>query len=173
MEAVAPTNRVTSQQPTALKQLLGLLTAIGICFGAAAIGAAVTTPQIPTWYAELARPSWNPPAWVFGPVWSVLYLLMAVAAWLVWRERGLGQATLPLAIFMVQLALNTLWSVLFFGLHSPGAAAVEIVVLWLAIIATIVAFWRHSRLAAGLLVPYLMWVSFAAVLNWTIWQMNP
>lgn len=159
-------------RPRLVLDVFGLLIAIALCFSAAGIGAAVTTPQIPTWYKELAKPSWNPPDWVFGPVWSVLYLLMGVAAWLVWRKFGIGKAAMALVVFAVQLGLNTLWSVLFFGLQDPGAAAVEIVALWIAIAATIVAFAKHSRVAASLLAPYLLWVSFAAVLNWTIWWMN-
>ena len=104
-------------------------------------------------------------------MWTLLYL-MAVAAWLVWRRAGFAGAKLPLALFAIQLALNGLWSVLFFGLHRPDAAAVEIILLWAAILATMVTFWRRSRVAGGLLAPYLAWVSFAAVLNVAIWRMN-
>ena len=104
------------------RQVLGLVVLIAVCFAAAGIGGAVTSPQIENWYATLAKPSWNPPNWVFGPVWSALYLCMAVAAWLVWRQKGWLAARGPLALFGVQLALNTLWSCLFFGLHSPGLA---------------------------------------------------
>ena len=118
---------------------------------------------------ELVKPSWTPPDWVFGPVWSVLYLSMAVAAWLVWRQ---GNAFTPMTLFATQLALNAPWSWLFFGLHSPGAAFIDIVLLWAAIAATTIAFW-HRLLVAGLLfVPYLAWVSFAAVLNFGIWRLN-
>jgi tryptophan-rich sensory protein len=168
----SPTSRVDLPWAGVRTQAIGLVAAVAVCFGAAGIGAAVTTPQIPTWYAELNKPSWNPPAWVFGPVWSALYLMMGIAAWLVWRERGIEKAKGALSLFAVQLALNTLWSVLFFGWQNPQAAAIEIIVLWIAIAATIMAFWKHSRVAASLLVPYLLWVSFAAVLNWTIWWMN-
>lgn len=155
-----------------LAQTIGFVTIVAICFAAAGLGAAVTTPQIPGWYASLAKPAWNPPDWIFGPVWSLLYLMMAVAAWLVWRPAGFAAAKLPLALLAIQLALNSLWSVLFFGLHNPGAAAVEIVLLWAGILATLITFWKRSRWAGGLLVPYLAWVSFASVLNFTIWRLN-
>ena len=125
------------------------------------------------WYASLNKPSWNPPAWIFGPVWTLLYTMMAVAAWLVWRRGGFAVHRKPLACFLVQLALNAAWTPLFFGLHQPGWAFAEIVLLWLAIVATLAAFWRVHRPAAWLLVPYLAWVSFATFLNFTLWQMNP
>ena len=155
-----------------LPQTVGLILAILICFAAAGIGSLATTPQIPGWYANLAKPTWTPPGWIFGPVWTLLYLMMAVAAWLVWRQSGFVGAKLPLALFAIQLALNSLWSLLFFGLQSPGAAAVEIVLLWAAILATMITFWKRSRVAGGLLAPYLAWVSFATVLNVAIWRMN-
>ena len=144
------------------RQVLGLVVLLVLCFGAAGIGGAVTSPQIGNWYATLAKPSWNPPNWVFGPVWSALYLCMAVAAWLVWRQKGLAGAGGPLALFGVQLALNTLWSCLFFGLHSPGLAFAEIILLWVAIVATMMTFWRRSVLAGLLFVPYLAWVTLPA-----------
>jgi tryptophan-rich sensory protein len=151
---------------------IGLVVVNVICFAAAGIGSLVTTPQIPGWYADLAKPAWKPPNWIFGPVWSCLYLMMAVAAWLVWQQRGFAGAKLPLTLFAIQLALNSLWSVLFFGLQNPGRAVAEIVLLWMAILATLIAFWKRSKSAGGLLVPYLAWVSFAAALNVAIWQMN-
>lgn len=153
-------------------QILVLAGWIGLCFLAAWIGSAATMPRVPEWYASLDKPSFNPPAWVFGPVWTVLYLMMAVAAWLVWRTGGWAEAWPALAVFCGQLALNTLWSILFFGLQSPAAAAVEIVFLWLAILATLLLFARREKVAALLLVPYLAWVTFAAVLNFTIVAMN-
>ncbi len=159
-------------QKLPLAQAIGLVVAVLICFAAAGLGAAVTTSEIPGWYADLAKPYWNPPDWIFGPVWTLLYLMMAVSAWLVWRQAGLARAKLPLALFAIQLVLNSLWSVLFFGLHNPGAAAVEIVLLWAAVLATLITFWRRSHWAGGLLVPYLAWVSFASVLNFTIWRKN-
>ena len=153
-------------------QCVGLVVAVAICFAAAGLGGLVTAPNIPNWYAELAKPAWNPPSWVFGPVWSCLYLMMAVSAWLVWRQAGFADAKLPLALFAVQLGLNSLWSILFFGLHSPGLAAVDIILLWIAILATLITFWKRSTWAGILLVPYLAWVSFAAVLNLVIWRLN-
>lgn len=163
---------VTTQKPSTPWQVAGLIGWVLVCFLAAGIGSAATTPQIPGWYAGLEKPSFNPPAWIFGPVWSTLYLMMAISAWLVWRIGGWKHGSLALGVFCGHLVLNTLWSVLFFGLQSPTAAAAEIVLLWLAIVATILLFWRHQRVAALLLAPYLAWVSFAAVLNFTIAAMN-
>lgn len=142
------------------------------CLGTAALGAAWTNLSVTTWYSELQKPSWNPPNWVFGPVWTCLYVTMAVAAWLVWREKGFRGGRFHLLLFAVQLALNAAWSALFFGWRNPGLAFAEIVLLWIAILATVMAFGRVSTWAAALLVPYLAWVSFAAALNWTIWRMN-
>ena len=156
----------------AFQQCVGLVVAILICFAAAGLGGIVTAPNIPNWYADLAKPTWNPPSWIFGPVWSCLYLMMAISAWIVWRQAGLAEAKLPLTLFAVQLGFNSLWSILFFGFHSPGMAAVDIILLWMAILATLIVFWKRSRLAGALLVPYLAWVSFAAVLNFAIWRMN-
>ena len=132
-----------------------------------------TARGVSTWYPTLVKPSFNPPAWVFGPVWTVLYLMMGVAAFLVWRQ-GISAdgVRVALVVFVVQLALNGLWSILFFGMQSPGWALVEIVVLWLAIGVTIRLFWVVVPAAGALLLPYLAWVSFAAVLNFTIWQIN-
>ena len=151
---------------------VGLIVLLILCFAVAGVGGLVTTPNIPNWYADLAKPSWTPPDWVFGPVWSILYFTMAVAAWLVWRQASLAKATVPMAMFGIQLLLNALWSWLFFGLHSPSTAAVDIVLLWMAIAATTAAFWRQSTVAGILFVPYLAWVSFASVLNLAIWQLN-
>lgn len=142
---------------------------IAACFAASAIGAFFMPGE---WYAGLSKPAWNPPNWIFGPVWTALYLMMAVAAWRIWRLGGFGGQRRPLVLFFIQLALNAAWSPLFFGLKEPGLAFAEILVLWLAIVLTITAFRRADRLAAGLLVPYLAWVSFASVLNFTLWRMN-
>lgn len=143
-----------------------------ICLGTASLGAAWTNRSAGEWYAMLNEPSWNPPNWVFGPVWTVLYIGMAVAAWLVWSEKGLAAARLPLCLFGVQLFLNASWSALFFGMRSPGIAFANVVLRWLAILATLIAFRRVSRLGALLLIPYLAWVSFATALNWSIWRLN-
>ena len=131
-----------------------------------------TTPEIEGWYKTIEKPTWNPPDSVFGPVWTTLFVMMAVAAWLVWKPAGFTAATVPLTLFAVQLVLNVAWSWIFFGMHQPGWAFVEIVILWLAIMATTVAFFRKSTIAGSLMVPYLAWVSFASVLNFTIWQLN-
>lgn len=156
-----------------VSQWLVLALFVLICLGTAGLGAAWTNLSVGDWYATLNKPSWNPPKWVFGPVWTALYIGMAVAAWLVWLKNGLADAWLPLLLFGVQLFLNAAWSALFFGMRSPGIAFADIVLLWIAILATIIAFGRVSSLAATLLVPYLAWVSFATTLNWSIWRLNP
>lgn len=127
----------------------------------------------PSFYAQLEQPPWSPPAQVFGPVWAVLYTLMAVAAGLIWQRRSRPHARLALALYGVQLALNALWSWIFFAWHSGALAVVEIAALWLAIAATVVAFWRIRPLAGALLVPYLAWVTFAAALTVALWRLNP
>ncbi len=152
------------------KTILGLFGWLLLCFASAA-GGAVFMPG--EWYASLHKPAWNPPGWIFGPAWTTLYAMMAVAAWLVWQRGGFAAQRRPLGLFLAQLALNALWTPLFFGLRQPGMAFAEILVLWLAIGATLLAFRRVSRAAAWLLVPYLAWVSFAAALNGTIWRLNP
>ena len=124
------------------------------------------------WYASLSKPDWNPPAWLFGPVWTALYATMAVAAWLVWRQGGWRSNRMALGLFALQLLLNVLWSPLFFTLQRPGWALVDCVLLAAAVAATMVAFWKVSPLAGGLMVPYFAWVCFAAFLNFTIWRMN-
>jgi len=121
------------------------------------------------WYAALAKPSWNPPPWVFPPVWTALYLAMGIAAWLVWRTGSRGW---PLALWSAQLVLNALWTPLFFGLHRPDLAFADIVVLWVLVAATVVAFWRVRPAAGALLAPYLAWITFAAALNAAIWRLN-
>ena len=159
----------TSSTHSPLRQFIGLLGWIGLCFSAAASAVFVSTDG---WYAALLKPSWNPPAWVFGPAWTTLYLMMATAAWLVWREGGWKQQGRALTLFLVQWLLNALWTPLFFGMHQTGLALVEILLLWLMIAATLRAFWRVKKSAGWLMVPYLAWVSFATVLNYTIWRLN-
>lgn len=143
-----------------------------LCLLVAAVGGAVTATSVGTWYAALAKPAFNPPDWIFGPVWTVLYLMIAVAGWRVWRWRERPGARLALGAWGVQLALNLGWSFLFFGARLIGAALVEIVVLLAAILATAALFWRIDRLAGWLLVPYLAWVGFATVLNAALWRLN-
>lgn len=152
--------------------LLGLLGFLAICFAVAAAGGAITASSVGSWYQTLQKPSFNPPDSIFGPVWTVLYGLMAVAGWRVWRRLGWHKGFEPLALFAVQLALNLTWSVLFFGLRRIGAALVCIVILWVAIAGTAATFRWIDRLSAWLLVPYLAWVLFAAVLNFEIWRLN-
>ena len=155
------------------RALIGLAGWLALVFVAAAIGAAGSIDAGP-FYRELARPDWAPPAWLFGPVWSALYLLIGVSAWLVWRRHGWDGARAALVLFVFQLGANALWSWLFFAWRVGGAAFIEILVLWLLIVSTAVAFWRlRARVAALLMLPYLGWVSFAVVLCFTVWQLNP
>ena len=151
-------------------QLVGLLGWLLVAFAAAAVGA-VASADAAVFYERLDKPAWAPPAWLFGPVWSALYSLMGVAAWLVWRSAASKKGALGL--FLAQLVANALWSWLFFTWHQGALAAVEVLILLALIVCTAVAFWRSSRLAAVLLVPYLLWVSFASLLTWSVWQMNP
>jgi translocator protein len=154
------------------RSLLALAGFLVVTFLAAAIGSAFTGPAIPDWYDGLTKPAFTPPSWVFGPVWTVLYLFMAVAAWRVWAAAGFDRARGALTLFFVQLVLNAGWSVLFFGLRAPGWALLEIIALWAVLIATTTAFFRYSALAGWLMVPYVLWVTFAAVLNAAIWRLN-
>ncbi len=160
----------TPENRSNTRRALALVCWLSLCFSAASLGAFFMPGE---WYATLKKPSWNPPGWLFGPVWSALYTMMAVAAWLVWKRGGFATLRRPLSLFLVQLALNAAWTPLFFGWHRPGLAFAEIFLLWLAIAATIADFRPVSRAAMLLLVPYLAWVSFAAVLNFTLWRLNP
>jgi tryptophan-rich sensory protein len=138
--------------------------------GVGAVASLFTTPQIPTWYAALNRPSFTPPNWVFAPVWTTLYIVMAFAAWRAWKKGGLKSPAM--ALFAVQLALNLAWSVVFFGLHQIGAAVIEIALLDAAVLATLLLFFGLDRLAGLLFVPYLAWLLFATALNHSFWQLN-
>lgn len=151
------------------RRWLGLVGWLAVTFLAAFIGSQF---QPGTWYDQLDKPSWTPPGYVFGPVWTALYTAMAVAAWLVWKARGFAGASAALSHYLAQLAANAAWSWLFFGRNEVGAALVDIGVLWVLILATLVLFWRHHRVAGWLLVPYLLWVSYASALNFAIWRMN-
>jgi translocator protein len=159
-------------RPSLPRQIVGLLVWLAIVAAAAALGS-IASVQAPEFYRELTRPGWAPPAWLFGPVWTALYLMMAVAAWLVWRERGARGAKAALALFLVQLALNALWSWLFFAWRQGLWSFVDIVALLALVVATVTAFWRIRPLAGALLLPYLAWVSFAAALNFATWRLNP
>jgi tryptophan-rich sensory protein len=156
------------------RDVLGLLAAIFVCELAGVVGSIFTTPAIPTWYASLKKPSFNPPSWVFAPVWLTLYALMGIALFMVWRKSfsrlGAGRA---LGFFGVQLALNVLWSIVFFGMQSPLFGFVVIVLLWVAVLATMVLFYGISKGAGLLLLPYFLWGSFASVLNLSILILNP
>jgi benzodiazapine receptor len=151
------------------KNIIGLVCWLLVSFAAGWIGSRYMPGP---WYESLAKPTWNPPNAVFGPVWTLLYVLMGVAAWLVWKRAGFRKAGTALTLFVAQLVLNGLWSYLFFGLHRMAAAFVDIVVLWLAILAVAVLFWRRVRAAGVLMVPYLAWVGYASFLNFALWQMN-
>ncbi len=155
-----------------MRAVVGLLVSVGVCVGAGLIGSAFTARSVGEWYGGLSKPAWTPPSWVFGPVWSALYVLMGTAAWLVWRQAGSSARALALMVFALQLGLNAAWSAVFFGMRLPGWAFGEIVVLWAAILWAAIAFWRVSPVAGLLLLPYFGWVSFAGVLNFAIWRMN-
>jgi tryptophan-rich sensory protein len=150
-----------------------LAAAVVICLAAGVIGWVFTAGSIPTWYAGLQKPSYSPPNWVFAPVWTALYILMGISAYLVWTKGwGKKEVRSALSVFGAQLLLNTAWSIIFFGLKDPYYAFIEIVFLWAAIVLTIWKFNGISRNAALLLVPYILWVSFAALLNYSVWRMN-
>lgn len=155
--------------PSLSRQTFSLMGWLALCF-TAAIGAVFVSTD--GWYATLIKPSWNPPSWLFGPIWTLLYGMMAVAAWLVWREGGWKQQRLALGFFLVQWLLNAIWTPLFFGMHRPGLAFAEIVVLWLLLLITLILFWQVKKIAGILLLPYLAWVTIATVLNFTLWRLN-
>lgn len=154
------------QQPSPARSVPALAAFVIVTFGAPLAG--IFAPP-GDWYASLTKPEWNPPSWIFGPVWTALYLMMAIAAWLVWKRDGWRRA---IGLYFLQLALNAAWTPIFFGAHELGWALVEIVALWFAILFTMLAFLRVSKPAGWMLVPYLAWVSFAAMLNFTLWRMN-
>ena len=151
---------------------MAFIISFAACMTAASVGGLFTTRAIEEWYRGLRKPSWNPPEWAFGPVWTILFILMAISAWLVWEEGGLDSQFIPLSIFGVQLALNVAWSGIFFYKRMLLGGLIEVVVFWAAILATIIAFWGASVLAAVLLFPYIAWVSIASYLNYTIWRLN-
>lgn len=157
--------------PSVHRPWLLLVACIGAAFVAGAIGSAATFEHVRSWYPTLAKPSWNPPNWIFGPVWTTLYVLMGIAAWRVWRTARPGVTGL-VRLYFVQLVLNALWSVLFFGLKNPAWALVDIALLWGLLVWLLVGFWRHDRVAAALWLPYVLWVSFATALNTAIVRLN-
>lgn len=156
-----------------IHNFLKLLITVTLSLLAGAIGSLFTISAIQEWYPILVKPALNPPSWIFGPVWTTLYVMMGVAAFLVWKRGGeLKNVALPLSLFVIQLVLNALWSIVFFGMHNPKLAFFEILLLWIAILATIISFMKISKLAGWLLVPYLLWVSFASYLTFSIWMLN-
>jgi len=150
-----------------------IIVSVLICQGVGAVGSIFTSPAISTWYAILQKPSFNPPNWIFAPVWTILFLLMGISLYLIW-SKGWADKRVKIALFIfgIQLVLNILWSFLFFGLQSPLYAFIEIIILWLAILLTIISFYRISKPAAYLLLPYILWVSFASILNFSIMILN-
>jgi len=164
-----PVSEEASLHPSRTRLALMLPAWLVLTFAAATAGSFFLPGE---GYAQLNKPSWNPPNWIFAPVWTSLYTLMAVAAWLVWLRGGFSAQRRPLALYLAQLLLNALWSPLFFGLQKPGLALADLVLLWLALVATLTSFWKARPLAGALLLPYLAWVTFAAVLNFTVWQLN-
>ena len=166
--------KIVTKVPTTLRvtpagQTIALIAWVSLCFLTAWVGSRFTPGES---YLQLQKPSWTPPGYLFGPVWSILYLCMGVAAWLVWRRAGFTGARPALTLFVVQLVLNGMWSWIFFGMQRPGLAFAEILILWGMILATLLTFWRVSTAAGILFLPYLAWVSYAAVLNYAIWQLN-
>jgi tryptophan-rich sensory protein/uncharacterized protein YbjT (DUF2867 family) len=167
---ISPASKTPAAIPVSgARRYLALVGWLLVCFAAASLGG-VFMPR--EWYAALKKPAWNPPGWIFGPVWTALYTMMAAAAWLVWQRGGFVSQRRPLTLFLAQLALNAAWTPLFFGLHLPGLAFAEILLLWLAIAATLTSFRGVSRAASWLLAPYLAWVSFATALNFALWRLN-
>lgn len=156
------------------RSLLTLVFFLLLCLAAGGIGGFATAENVDTWYRTIEKPSWNPPGWLFGPVWTTLYVMMGISGWLVWKNQKSSAAAKrnALALFGVQLILNGLWSFVFFEWHLLAWALIEILILWVAIVATLVAFFRIRKAAGWLLVPYLAWVSFASFLTYTIWMLN-
>jgi len=154
------------------QKILPLIGFILITFIAAFIGSLFTTPSIASWYRNLNKPSFAPPNFLFAPVWTILFFLMAIAAFLVWQNKNNPQAKKALIFYFVQLAFNSLWSIIFFGLHNPGVAFLEIIILWILILLTLIKFYKIQKIAGLLLVPYLLWVSFASFLNLFVWLLN-
>ena len=158
--------------PSHPQKILGLIFSFTLVFVAAALGG-LASARAGSFFMELNRPTWAPPAWLFGPAWTVLYILMGIASWLVWKQAGFAAARTALTFYGAQLLLNGIWTWLFIVMRSGSVAFVEIIVLWMLILATFIAFWRKSAVAGALLIPYLMWVAFATALTFSLWQLNP
>ena len=154
------------------KSILPLLISILIVFSFGFIGSFFTTSSITTWYAFINKPLFSPPNWIFGPVWTLLYILMGISAFLIWKKRDNLKTKQALVFYGIQLILNALWSIIFFGMHNPGLALLEIIILWLFILITLIKFYKINKTAGLLFIPYLLWVSFASILNYVIWMLN-
>ena len=154
------------------KSILPLLISILIVFSFGFIGSFFTTSSITNWYAFINKPLFSPPNWIFGPVWTLLYILMGVSAFLIWQKRDNLKTKPALIFYGIQLILNALWSIIFFGMHNPGLALLEIIILWLFILITLIKFYKINKTAGLLFIPYLLWVSFASILNYAIWILN-
>ena len=154
------------------KSILPLLVFILITLFAGFIGSLFTTPSIASWYAFINKPSFSPPNWLFAPVWSLLYILMGIAAFLIWQKRDNLKTKPALMFYGIQLILNTLWSIIFFGMHNPGLAFLEIIILWSFILITLIKFYKINKTSGILFIPYLIWVSFASILNFAVWMLN-
>lgn len=148
-----------------------LIVSVVVCQLAGGIGSLFTAPNITGWYGTLQKPSFNPPNWIFGPVWTTLFVLMGISLYLIWNSKS-PKKNIAITVFGVQLGLNVLWSVLFFGMQNPFLAFCEIILLWVAILASMILFWPIAKKTTWLLLPYILWVSFASILNFTLWQLN-
>ena len=149
-----------------------LIVSLVMCQLAGIIGTFFTVNSISTWYASLNKPSFNPPGWIFGPVWITLYILMGISFYLIWMKKDNCNFKLLSSLFLIQLILNSLWTIIFFGLHSPFYAFIEIIILWIMILLCIILFYKISKISSYLLIPYLLWVSFASILNFFLWKLN-
>lgn len=161
------TNRLRPSQ-----EVLGLVVFLVVCLAVSGIGGAITATSVGTWYQALQKPPFNPPDWIFAPVWTVLFILMGIAAWRVWRRAGFAAGRNALTVFAVQLGLNLAWSFLFFGLQRVGLALFEIIILLLAIVVNTILFWQIDRFAGALFVPYVLWSTYAMILNISLWLLN-
>ncbi len=155
-----------------MRSYFKLIISVLVCLGAGFVGSLFTTPRIDTWYANLQKPSFNPPNWLFGPVWTLLFILMGIALFLVWNKGNNPGVRAAIFMFAIQLLFNMLWSIVFFGMRSPLGGIFVIIILWILIAITIILFYRNSFAASVLLLPYLLWVSFATILNFAIYLLN-
>lgn len=156
-----------------MNNIIKLIICILVCLAVGGISGYFTSTEIPTWYSTINKPSFNPPNWIFGPVWTTLYILMGISFWLIWKSDVSTEVkNKAMLFFAIQLVLNFFWSIIFFSFHQTGFAFIEIIVMWIFILLSILSFYPISKTAAYLLIPYLLWVSFASVLNFAIWKLN-